>query len=104
MAYVIGVNLGDVVQLSYNASGAFQGENSYSLVLGGGAFFISGTPPAAGIVYTGVVDCQPPPATQEDCLGAITVRDDLAITNNNNHTGSDLDINAGNPRCLATRQ
>lgn len=104
MAYVIGVNLGDVVQLSYNASGAFQGENSYSLVLGGGGLFISGTPPAAGIVYTGIVDCQPPPATQEDCLGAITVCDDLAITNNTNHTGSVIDINAGNSGCLDTQE
>ena len=104
ITHVIGVNLGDVVQLSYNASGLYQDENSYTLSVAGGLLFSSDTPPAAGVVYTGTVDCLVPPATQEDCLGAITVCDDLAISNNTNHTGSIVDINASNSGCLDTQE
>lgn len=104
ITHSFGVDIGDVVQLSYNASGAFQGENSYTLSLGGGMLFTSGNPPAAGLVYSATADCQPPPATQEDCLGAITVCDNLAISNNTNNTGSVIDINAGNSGCLDTQE
>ncbi|MEO8588776.1 MAG: hypothetical protein ABI432_05355 [Flavobacteriales bacterium] len=97
---LIGVNIGDIVVLNYNNSGAFQTDNSYTLQLGGSGLFNSGTPPVAGLVYTGVVSCVPPPPPQEDCLGAATICSNLALSNNTTNTGNVADINAINSGCL----
>jgi len=96
----IGVNIGDIIVLSYNNSGAFQGDNSYTLQLQGNGIFSSGTPPAAGISYSGTVNCVPPPPAQEDCLGAATICSNVALSNNTTNTGSVADINATNSGCL----
>lgn len=104
VSYVLGVNIGDVVQLSYDASGGFQGENSYQLLLGVGGLFTSGSPPVAGIAYTGTVDCVPPPAAQEDCLGATTICNNFDFSNNTNNTGNINDINPSNSGCLDVQE
>ncbi|MBK9077378.1 MAG: T9SS type A sorting domain-containing protein [Flavobacteriales bacterium] len=96
----IGVNIGDAIVISYNASGAFQTDNAYTLALGGGTIFNSGTPPAAGVVYAGSVTCVPPPPAPEDCLGAVTICSNVAFSNNTTNTGNIVDINAANSGCL----
>ena len=104
VSYQIGVNIGDIVVLNYDASGTWQTDNSYSLLLGGAALFNSGSPPAAGISFTSTVDCQPPPPAQEDCLGATTVCSNVAISNNTNNEGNIADIDASNSGCLDTQE
>lgn len=96
----IGVNIGDAVVISYNASGAFQTDNAYTLALGGGTIFNSGTPPVAGVVYAGSVTCVPPPPAPEDCLGAVTICSNVSFSNNTTNTGNIVDINATNSGCL----
>jgi hypothetical protein len=96
----IGVNVGDNIVLNYNNSDFFQNEISYSLQLQGAGLFNSGTPPAAGISYVGIVDCVQPPPAQEDCLGAITICSDVVIANNTTNTGNIVDINSTNAGCL----
>lgn len=100
----IPVNIGDVVVLSYNASGAWQTDNSYTLMLGGGMLYSSGSPPPAGTVYAATVTCNPPPASQEDCIGAMTICSNLSLNNNTNHTGGVVDIHPGNSGCLDTQE
>lgn len=96
----IGVNIGDGVIISYNASGAFQTDNSYIVTLGGGTIFNSGSPPVGGVVYVGSVTCIPPPPSPEDCLGAVTICSNVAFSNNTNNTGNIVDISAANSGCL----
>ncbi len=95
-----GVNIGNVVVLNYNASGTWQTDNSYILSLGGSTLFNSGSPPAAGTTYAATVTCVPPPPPQEDCLGAMTICSNLALSNNTNNTGNVADINPTNSGCL----
>ena len=97
---MLGVNIGDVVTLSYNNSGAWQGENSYSLTLGGGALFNSGSPPAAGISLTNTVTCQPPPSPPEDCFGSITICNNQSFNNTTNNTGNVADLTLTSAGCL----
>lgn len=97
---LIGVNVGDIVRLSYNNSGTFQIQNSYTLRLQGPVIFNSGSPPANGLSYTATVDCEAPPQVPEDCLGAFTICSDVTIANNTNNTGNYVDINASNRGCL----
>lgn len=96
----IGAFIGDVIVLSYNASGLFQTDNSYTLTLGGSGLFNSGSPPIAGVSFTGTLDCTPPPAPPEDCLGAITICSNVSFNNNTTNTGNIADINASNCGCL----
>lgn len=102
--YQIGVNIGDVLVVSYNNSGAFQNENTYSLTFGGGLVYSAGPSPAAGIVFTQTVTCETPPMGQEDCLGAMTICSNVSLNNNTNHTGAFVDIHAGNSGCLDTQE
>lgn len=102
--YQIGVNIGDVVVVNYNNSGAFQNENSYSLTLGGGLLYSSGPPPTPGIVFTNTVTCEPPPVGQEDCLGAMTICSNVSLNNNTDHTGAHVDISPSNSGCLDTQE
>lgn len=102
---LIGVNVGDLVVLTYNNSGPWQGENSYSLTLSnGGMLFSSGTPPTAGISYAAAVDCIPPPAPVEDCIGGITVCSNQSISNNTNNTGNIADLTTFTAGCLANTE
>lgn len=98
---LIGMMLGDLIELSYNASGPDQGENSYSLgLLGGGNYFNSGSAPAAGPSFGHLVDCQPPPAAPQDCTGGFTVCSGQAFNNNSSNTGNVVDLNSSNRGCL----
>jgi hypothetical protein len=102
---LIGVNIGDVIALNYNNSGAWQGENAYSLGLqGGGTYYNSGSPPPAGVQYVGVVDCVSPPAPPEDCIGSITLCSNQGFNNNTNNTGNVEDLTTFTAGCLANNE
>ncbi|MBK8227640.1 MAG: T9SS type A sorting domain-containing protein [Flavobacteriales bacterium] len=92
---------GNSIVLTYNNAGPWQGENSYSLTLGGGAVFTSGTPPVAGVVYAGSVTCVPPPAPPEDCVGSITICNGQSFNNTTNNTGQVADLNLTSAGCLS---
>lgn len=96
----IGVYISNTIVITYNNSGPFQTDNSYTLALGGAGVFNSGTPPAPGITYSNTVDCVPPPPPPEDCLGAITICSNVAFSNNTTNEGGIADINATNAGCL----
>ncbi|MBX2981016.1 MAG: T9SS type A sorting domain-containing protein [Flavobacteriales bacterium] len=99
---VFGVDIGNVVVITYNNSGPWQGENSFTLTMsGGGMLYNSGTPPSAGIVYTGVVDCITPAAPVEDCVGGMTLCSNQSIVNNTNNTGNVADLNLTSAGCLS---
>lgn len=99
---IFGVNINDVVVLTYNNSGGFQGENTFTLgIQGAGNLGSWGPSPPAGVVYTGTVDCLPPPAPQEDCVGAFTICSNQGFNNNTNNTGNAVDLNASNQGCLS---
>lgn len=102
-AVLIGVNLGDLIELNYTATGPNQNQNSYSISkLGQLPYFTSATPPAAGITFSQTVDCGPAPAQPQDCLGGVTVCNSQAITNNSNSTGQVMDLNSTNQGCLSS--
>lgn len=98
---LLGMMIGDFIELTYDASGPFQGENSYSLgLLGGGTFFNSGSTPAAGPSFGQLVDCVPPPAAPQDCNGGATICNGQAFNNNSSNTGNVVDLNTANQGCL----
>ncbi len=98
---LLGMMIGDFIELTYDASGPFQGENSYSLgLLGGGTFFNSGASPAAGPSFGQLVDCVPPPAAPQDCSGGATICNGQAFNNNSSNTGNVVDLNTANQGCL----
>lgn len=101
---LIGVNIGNVVVVQYNASGANQAQNSYNLGLltGGGMLFTSGSPPAAGVAFTQTVTCTPPPAPANDCAGGSTICNGQSFNNNSSGTGNVVDLNGTNQGCLAS--
>ncbi len=101
-AFLIGVNIGQVLVLQYTAVGPFEFDNLYTLSFQstGQTVYNSGTPPAPGIVYSTTITCNPPPATPEDCVGGATICNNLGINNNTNSTGSVADLNPGNYGCL----
>lgn len=98
---LIPVTIGSVVVVQYTPVGAWQGEISYSLTTGGGILFNSGSPPATGIVFTNTVTCEPPPAAQQDCIGASTICNGQQFNNNSNNTGAVTDLTAANMGCLS---
>lgn len=100
---LIGVYLGDLIELDYVNTGPNQGQNSYSISkLGSNPYFTSATPPVPGITFTQTVTCGPPPAQPQDCVGGITVCSSQAITNNSGSTGDVMDLNASNQGCLSS--
>lgn len=102
---LIGVNIGDIIVVQYTAAGIWQNEISYTLGFwGGNAVFNSGSPPGTGIVFTQTVDCVPPPAPPEDCVGAITVCNGQSFNNNTNNTGNNIDLTSANYGCLASAE
>lgn len=105
-AVLIGLNIGQVLVVQYSATGSFQGENSYTLsFMGSGAqVFNSGSPPAAGVVYTATITCNPPPAPPEDCVGSITLCNSLGVSNNTNNTGNVSDLSTANAGCLFSNE
>ncbi|MCO6481557.1 MAG: hypothetical protein J5I62_02060 [Flavobacteriales bacterium] len=100
---LLGVVIGDLVEVSYDDSGPNQNQNRYSISkLGQGPYFTSSQPPVAGITYSQIVTCGPPPAPPQDCAGGITVCSALAINNNATNWGETQDLNASNQGCLST--
>ncbi|MCB0767126.1 MAG: PKD domain-containing protein [Flavobacteriales bacterium] len=98
---LIGVDIGDVLTLSYTA-GALNAENSVGLGLYGtaGAFYQGWNMSTSTDLYTGVVDCEAPPPLPGDCVGATrlcgdTVFPGAALTN-----GFAVDLNPTNQGCL----
>ncbi len=100
----IGVFIGQTITLSYNNSGGWQNENSYTLTQSGGLLFASGTPPAAGTVYAASVDCVPPPAPPEDCIGATTICNNQSFNSNANGTGAVADLTTTTAGCLLSTE
>ncbi|MCB0790636.1 MAG: T9SS type A sorting domain-containing protein [Flavobacteriales bacterium] len=101
---LIGLNIGDILVVQYTANSPYEGEISYVLqfLSSGTAVFNSGSPPTSGIVFTQTVDCQPPPAPPEDCIGSITVCDGQSFNNTTNNTGNNVDLTSSNYGCLAS--
>lgn len=100
---LLGIDIGDVIVLSYNNSGGFQGENSYTLGLSsGGTYFNSGTAPAGGVSFTQTANCQPPPAAPQDCSGGTTICSGQAFNNNSSNTGNVVDLTTANQGCLSS--
>lgn len=98
---LLGMMIGDFIELSYNASGPFQGENSFSLgLLGGGTYFNSGAAPPGGPSFGQLVDCIPPPAAPQDCVGGATICNGQSFNNNSSNTGNVVDLNTANQGCL----
>lgn len=97
------VNIGDVVELVYNASGSYQNENSFVLTKTTpcGIIYSSGFAPTAGVSYTGTVTCTPPAAAPQDCVGGTTLCSNASITSNSTHTGCNADLNDSNKGCLS---
>lgn len=100
---LLGMMIGDFIELTYDASGPGQAQNSYSLgILGGGTFFNSGASPAAGPSFGQLVDCVPPPAAPQDCSGGATICNGQAFNNNSSNTGNVVDLNTANQGCLSS--
>lgn len=100
---LLGMMIGDFIELSYDASGPFQGENSFSLgLLGGGTYFNSGAGPPGGPSFGQLVNCIPPPAAPQDCNGGATICNGQAFNNNSSNTGNVVDLNTANQGCLAS--
>ncbi len=100
-----GVNDGQVVDLTYFASGPSQTENSYSLTsCADEPLFSSGSPPAPGHAYGGTVAC-PTFAGPADCEGAVTICSSTPshYTNAISSSGcTATDINASNDGCITS--
>lgn len=99
---LIGVNLGDLIELEYIATGPNQNQNSYSISkLGQFPYFSSVSPPAAGITFSQTVDCGPPPAQPQDCAGGVTLCSSQSITTTQTNSGQLADLNPSNQGCLS---
>ena len=100
---LFGMNIGDFIELTYDASGPYQYENSYTLGLsGGGSYFNSGSPPTAGPVFGQLVDCSTPPTVPQDCNGGFTICNGQTFNNNSQNTGNVVDLNGTNQGCLSS--
>lgn len=99
---LLGMNIGDFIELFYDASGTFQGDNSYTLgLMSGGTYFNSGSPPVAGNSFSQIVNCEPPPTAPQDCNGGFTICGAQSFTNNSGNSGNVVDLNTSNQGCLS---
>ena len=101
---LIGLNPGDVLVVTYTATGPGQAENRFELsfLSSGLTIYNSGTPPPPGVNYSQAISCNPPPSPPQDCNGGITVCNGQSFNNNSNNTGNVVDLNAGNQGCLSS--
>ena len=101
---LIGLNVGDIIVLNYNASGPNQAQNNFrlSFLTGNALIFASSTPPTAGVNFTQTVTCVTPAPPATDCIGGATVCSGQAFNNNSNNTGNVIDLTAANQGCLAS--
>ncbi len=98
---VIPLNMGDTFVLDYDNSGSWQGENSFTVSLQGqGQIYSAGPGPTQGFHFVHTVDCIPPPAAQEDCIGGFTICSDQAFNNNSVNSGAVVDLTPANRGCL----
>lgn len=102
--YEVPVDIGDVVALLYDGAGPGSGDNWYTFGPGDATFasLYSGTPIPPFMSIT--VDCEPPPAPPEDCVGAITLCHDATFTSTTTHQGTYADLGAANHGCLTTNE
>ena len=103
---LVGVNVGQTVTVSYTATGANQGQNSYRIrrFPWSEPYFNSGSPPSAGTVYTQTVNCLAPSQSQEDCLGALTLCGGADVSAFPSSTGNVADLSSLNFGCLASAE
>ncbi|MCB0771094.1 MAG: hypothetical protein KDC00_11905 [Flavobacteriales bacterium] len=99
---LIGVDLGDVLTLSYMA-GAQNNENSVVLGLWGsaGAYFLGSDMATNAGLYTGLVDCQPPTPLAGDCGYAAWLCSDTLFPKGALMNGYSVDLDPSNQGCLA---
>lgn len=102
--FLLGLNSGDVIVVTYNNSGPGQAENSFRLrfLSSGATIYNSGTAPPGGNNFAQSVNCTTPPSPPQDCVGGITICSGQAFGNNSNNTGNVVDLNAGNQGCLSS--
>jgi hypothetical protein len=101
---LLGLNPGDVLVVTYTASGPGQAENRFELSFfaSGLTIFNSGTPPNPGVNYSQAISCNPPPSPPQDCSGGITVCSGQSFGNNANNTGNVVDLTTANQGCLSS--
>ena len=101
---LIGLNVGQVLNVQYTAVGGFQNEISYRLSFAstGQTVFFSGSPPQTGTAFTQTIDCNPPPSSPNDCVGGVTICNSLGINNNAASTGDVVDLTTANQGCLTS--
>ncbi len=100
---LIGVHIGDVIVLNYNATGPNQGQNSFALSIQGQTTICSGGPsPAAGLQCIHTVNCVPPPNPPTDCSGGATLCTGQGFNNNSDNSGNVEDLSGANQGCLAS--
>lgn len=99
---LIPVNYFDLIEVVYNiAGGPNQGQNQFTITYNGALVHSSASPPAAGMAMQALVECNQPPALQEDCGGAFTICNGGQFANNAGNPGYINDLHAGNAGCLA---
>ncbi len=101
---LIGLNVGDILVVNYNASGPNQAQNNFrlSFLTGNTLIFASTSPPAAGVNFTQTVTCITPAPPATDCLGSTTICSAQAFNNNSSNTGNVADLTVANQGCLAS--
>lgn len=103
--YMIPVDINDPVLLTYDGSGPNSGNNSYTFGPSDSPFatYYSGSP--IGLAPVAItVDCAPPPAPPEDCVGAFTLCNNTTFNATTTHTGSYADLNSTNRGCVSTNE
>lgn len=98
---LIGVDIGDVLTLSYTA-GTQNNENSVVLGLWGteGAYYLGTNMATNSTLYTGLVDCQPPSPTAGDCGYAAWLCTDTLLPEGALTNGYSVDLDPTNQGCL----
>ena len=101
---LLGLNVGDIIVLIYNGSGANQYQNNFrlSFLTGNTLIFASTTPPVTGVNFTQTITCVTPAPPATDCVGGATICSGQAFNNNSSNTGNVVDLNAGNQGCLSS--
>lgn len=97
----IGVNVGQLFTVDYTSAGGFENQNSYTITQYNSTIFAANSPPSQGnpLVYQQTVSCDPPPAPQSDCFGAVSVCNDATMFNQQAIPGSQ-ELNNSNHGCL----
>lgn len=105
-AVAFGVNVGQILYLTYVNSGPNQDQNRYFLrqIPGGNGVFLAGPTPANGLVFFEAIDCTPPPPPAEDCRGSVPICNAQAFSNNAGSTGFDVDLRSSTYGCLAAAE